>query len=207
MIKKRTFIIKILVMCLNICLLYGGISSLKVNASEFNIENYKNVIEKVNILYNTKFAITDMDSFISNICNKMEPEEFEKILMEDAANIQNAPTEVKIEAKEMRPSIRAGRNEVVEYTALITQGSWGAVCYALIETTFFSTGSPKFVSYRGGGVKWNDTDTTYNFKTSSVQCVTIAPTNCYVMYKGFWKIPATGIADLTSRTYYITYRP
>ncbi len=58
---------------------------LEVNAEEYSIENDQAVIEQVNEVCDSNYAIINEEAFRANICNKITPEEFETMLTQNRA--------------------------------------------------------------------------------------------------------------------------
>lgn len=198
--KKIIFISRILVVCMSLGLFFSSITSIDVVAANFNLQEYETVIEQVNTTYNKKFAITDSDAFTQNVCNKITPKEFEEMLICNAIHENAVQTNIEV----IVPQTRA-TNEVIKYSVPITYGSWESRLNARIETTFFSTGTPKFIRYIDAGYAWDDNWTTWLFKAHEMKCESFSSSTCKVSYKGYWTIPRTGVTDLTYLTYNITY--
>lgn len=176
---------------------------MKVEASSYELEDYEVILREVNATFNQHFAITDNVIFAQNIVNKVTPSDFKQILINNCQ--QDLPKEYDIKAEILPHLTRAGRNEIVNYTADISHGNWQSSVNARIETTFFDNSSSKFVRYIDGGSLWNSSANIWLFRVSSVNCTSFSSTTCKVSYKGVWAIPSTGVADLTQLTYNITY--
>jgi len=144
-------------------------------------------------------------TFKNTICNKLSPLEFENMLVQDAIAIQETPLEDNIELIIPISKSRA-RNEVIKYSKTITKGNWNSMVSARIETTFFSTGTPKFIRYIDAGYEWNPNSTKYTFRAMTTELESFSSSSCKIKYTGNWVVPATGLADLTYTTYHITYK-
>ena len=198
--KKKIFTIYVI-----FSLLIGTLFPTKVIASNSDIHEYQEIIEQINSEYNSQFAIIDINAFRNTIYNQLSPSEFKSMLIKDAIAIQKNPLEHEIEMNISIPKTRA-RNEVVIYPYTVTSGNWKSKVSARIETTFFSTGAPKFIRYIDAGYEWDANSTNYTFRAMHIELESFSSSMCKVKYSGNWVVPATGLSDLTYKIYNVTYR-
>ena len=166
------------------------------------MDEYLNVIEDFNKENGCNLEITDMEQFMNNVYNRVSPEEFYSLIKGDAVNQTIALSDDE-NATQINPRYKANQN--IEYAAPITCGNWSSVVFATIETQYLYSGATNFVRYVCGGAYYSSYDTSYKFIFNSIQCTSLTAKACTVKYVGYWKVPATGLTDLTTRTYTITY--